>query len=441
MKNVKEKITKDIILKSNKIQRFLNSKRNDNTRPRYEYHILQFFLFINKNPETYLNNEYEFLQLEEKKKTSNMYKRDIEDFKNHLSTNNNKYDRDFKPATIRTILSVIKSLFTFNYIDLPDGFWKRTNDFKGYRVSITDTPTPEQLRKILDNTDLQGKCIFGIMKDSGSRINSVILLKRKDIDLGREFPIIRFYYKNVKNGITKKKRITPETKRFLQSYFEKEHFIPEDRIFPMTRQNGNYKWNCAIKKTNLYHKDENTNRLTMTTHCLKRFFKTNTANIDKALCDYFCEHGNLTDRYYDCSDEKLDKEYSKLVNNLLVYERPYDIDSRVKQMQKELSEVKGSNKLLKNKFEWGEVRINKLESLTENIYKGAAYMKANPELSMKYAKMYKNNKDLAVKELLKEAENIKDGISDEDLRRLHSEISETEIGKKFLQLLKSYNIK
>ncbi len=368
----KENICKNEILKSEKIQRFLRNHGNENTKPRYEYHISQFFNFINKDPETYLNNEYEFLPLEEKKKLSSMYKRDIEDFKYYLTSNNNKYNRDFKPATIRTILSVIKSLFTYTDIDLPEGYWKRTNNFKNSRTSIADTPTPEQLRKIFDNTDLQGKCIFGIMKDSGSRINSVVLLKRSDIDINREYPIINFYYKNVKNGITKKKRVTPETKHFLQTYFEKYIFKPDDRIFPMTRQNASYKWNCAIEKTKLSKIDLNTNRLTMTTHCLKRFFKTYTANIDKALCDYFCEHGNLNDTYYNAPDDKLDREYSKIVNNLLVYEKPYDTDIRVKQIQKELDESKGSNKIIKEKLTTvenkSETYENRLKKIEENLH-------------------------------------------------------------------------
>jgi len=298
---------------------------------------------------------------------SKIYKKDIEDYKNHLEYELNKQNRENKPATKRTQLSVIKSLFTYCEIDLPTSFWQRINNYKNSTASKTDTPTPEQLRKIFDNTDLQGRCLFGIMKDSGSRISSVILLKHKDIDINKDFPIITFYYKNVKNGITKKKCITHETKHFLESYFEKHKFKPDDKIFPMTRQNANYKWNCAIEKTNLKQKDTNTNRLTMTTHCLKRFFKVYTSNIDKTLCDYFCEHGNLNDRYYQLPDNLLQKEYSKLSKTLLIYERAYDIDKRIEQLQKESNEKTGQIKILRDKTEQLNSYENRLKQIEKQL--------------------------------------------------------------------------
>ncbi len=370
MKNVKEneKMDKEQILQSKKIQRFIRSKHSGETRKRYEFHVKDFFKFINKDPESYFNEDYEFLPLNKKKILSKKYKRDIEDYKDHLMYDENKYGSDFKSASIRTILSVIKSCFVYNEIDLPSGFWKKTNDFKNSTTSIIETPTPEQLMRILNNTDIQGKCIFGIMKDSGSRISSVLKLKRKDIVIDREYPKIKFFYKNVKNGTTKTKRVTPETKHFLESLFEKCNFKDNDLIFPMTRQNANYKWECALQKTKLYKKDENTNRATMTTQCLKRFFKGNAFGTNKGLCDFFAEHGNLDQRYINISDEQLDKEYAKIVNSLLVYERPYDTDIRIKQLQKEIEERKGKMKIatdkltmIENKNEENEQRFSKIE--------------------------------------------------------------------------------
>jgi len=161
MKNVKDnfdkkpvksdnQITNDEILKSLKIKRFLKSKTNDSTKKRYEYHITEFFKFLNKDPENYLIDDYEFLTLEEKKFRKNLNEI-LRIFKNHLAYNDNKYGINNKPSSIRTILSVIKSLFTYNDIDFSQGFVKRTNNYRNSRTSIAETPTPEQLRKILDN--------------------------------------------------------------------------------------------------------------------------------------------------------------------------------------------------------------------------------------------------------------------------------------------------
>jgi len=361
-------LKKDEILKSNKIIRFLNSRHSQETRGGYEGDIIRFFKFVGENPETYLIKDYEFLELEEKKKSSNKYKRDLEDYKIYLMNYKNSDVEKYKDGTIRTKLSIIHSCFTFNEIDFPTGFWKRLNNFKNTVSSIRETPTPEQLRKILDNTDIQGKCIFGIMKDSGSRIGSVISLKKEDINMDRIYPSVNFYSKSVKNRITKTKRITPETKHFLESYFDKHQFKESDRIFPMTKQNATYKWGVALKKTKFFKEDKHTNRSTMTTQCLKRFFKTNTFNIHKGLSDYFSEHNNLDQRYINMSNEKLDKEYAKFVNELLVYERPYDTDIRIKHLQKDNDELQGKLKftkdklsIIENKNEGYEQKFSKIE--------------------------------------------------------------------------------
>ena len=146
----------------------------------------------------------------------------------------------------------------------------------------------------------------------------------------------------------------------------------------MTRQNANYKWECALKKTKLYKKDENTNRATMTTQCLKRFFKGNAFGTNKGLCDFFSEHGNLDQRYINISDEQLDKEYAKIVNSLLVYERPYDTDIRIKELQKEKDELKGKLKIISDKLTPIEEKKEEYEQRIKNIEKNLN-INLNPE--------------------------------------------------------------
>ena len=359
-----KKITEKDIINSNKVTRFINSMHSENSRIRYKYFIKEFFLFVNEYPDKYLVDDYEFLELIDKKKISHKYKNDLKDFKNKLLNSPNKYGRDNKQPSIRTTLSCIKSLFTYSEIDFPTIFWQKLNDFKNIRISVTETPTPETLRKILDHTDIQGKCIFLIMATSGSRIDSVVKLRRKDIDLNHEFPRITFSYKNVKNGITKVKRISHECERFLESYFTKFDFSPNDRIFPMTRQNADYKWKCALKKAKRYRRDENTGRATMTTHSLKRFFKTNFSKANfgnnEQWADYFSDHISDLDRRYKDYDEKyIDEQYSKGVKYLLVYEKSYDTDIRIKQLQKEKDELKGKVKVLSDKTKLLENYENK----------------------------------------------------------------------------------
>jgi integrase len=378
-------MNKEEIKNSKKITRFINSIPSKNSRVRYEYFIKEFFLFINENPDKYLVDDYEFLELIDKKKIANKYKNDLKDFKNKLLNEPNKRGRDNKEPSIRTTLSCIKSLFTYCEIDFPITFWQNLNNFKNNRTSVTETPTPEQLRKILDHTDLQGKCIFLIMATSGSRIDSVIQLKRKDIDMNYEFPRITFSYLTAKNGITKLKRVSPECKRFLESYFINNTFTPDSRLFRMTRQNADYKWKCALKKAGLYKESENTGRATMTTHCLKRFFMTNFSKANfgnnEQWANYFGEHISDLDRRYKDFDEKfIDEQYSKGVQYLLVYEKSYDTDSRILQLQKDHEIDKGTIKFLTDKV---SILDNSLD----------VYERQNETMEQKHEKEMKNLKD------------------------------------------------
>jgi integrase len=389
-----KKITKEEILGSEKIKRFLNSQRTGGTRGKYDYFVEKYFKFINENPDNYLVDDYEFLEVNEKKKYHRKYRNDLHDFKAELNNELNKYGRENKPSSNRTTLSCLHSLFTFNEIDLSINFWKQLNNYKNTRASKIAPLDHDKLKQILDHTDIQGKCIFLIQATSGSRISSVLELKFEDIDLDHEFPRITFYYKSVKNRITKTKRVSPECKRFLQSYFKLHNFKEGDYIFlsprdpnkHMTRQNANYKWDCALKKAKLYEKDKNTGRATITTQRLKAFFKTNfKQSDDNKLRDYFAEHGDLDERYINMTEKQLDELYSKSVGELLIYERSYDTDTRVKELQKENTELKGQVKVLTvktksydNNLEDIETRLDKTESILkrrmqDNLHAGPFY--------------------------------------------------------------------
>ena len=340
-------------------------------------------MYVNENPDTYLVDDYEFLETRERKKLSKRYRENLQDFKSKLMNEPNKQGRDMKDPSIRTTLSCVKSLFTYFEIDLPIAFWKNLNNFRNNRTSVTETPSADEYRKILDNTDIQGKCIFLIMSTTGSRIESVLNLRRKDVDMNYEYPRIVFYYKNVKGRLTKVKRTTSECKHFLETYFSLNDFTPEGRLFRMTRQNADYKWKCALKKAGLYKLDENTGRCTMTTHCLKRYFITNFSKANfgnnEQWTDYFAEHRTDLDRRYKDYDENfIDERYAKGVPYLLVYERPVDADIRIIQMKKEYQQMKEDKDKLRRqldmvviKNDYNEQEFNKRLSAIEknlNIY-------------------------------------------------------------------------
>ena len=439
-------MNKKEILESKKINRFINSLHSKSTRIRYEYFITEYFMFVKENPDTYFTEGYEFLKPQNKQKIAGKYKADLQEFKNKLINEPNKQGRDMKDPSIRTTLSCIKSLFTYCEIDFPIAFWQNLNNFKNSRTSETETPSVEQFRTILDNTDIQGKCIFLIMATTGSRIESVLQLKRKDIDMEHEYPRVMFYYKNVKSGITKAKRVTPECRHFLDSYFSNNNFTPEGKLFRMTRQNADYKWKCALKKAKLYKKDDNTGRCTMTTHCLKRFFITNFSKANfgnnEQWANYFAEHrSDLDRRYKDYDENYIDEQYAKGVPFLLIYEKPIDADIRIKQIKQENRELKGQVKVLTDKLDINELKYeerfqNIEQDLEQNMKQALDPHGKDFKRTYNFARAWflKNSSDTS-KEMLSEIEGSELQAKD-FLQLLQDESAQT--GKSMVETAKDF---
>jgi len=419
----KEQITKEQILQSSKIQRFITSRKNDNTKKQYKTWITDYFQTINQHPDTYFKDNYEFLPPKKRQIAAKQYRTDLEDYKIKLLNEKNKKNTDNKPGSIRTWLSVIRSLFTYNEIEIPTAFWKQLNDFKNLRAGDKETPSAEQIAQIFQHLDLQGKAIFILMATTGSRITSVLKLKRKDIDLAQPYPTIIFRGENLKNKTTKRKKTTSEVKRILEEYIKHHNYQPEDYIFPgkilitqsdnkrkqttdytrpMSKSNAEYKWKHALTKARLFKKNDNTLQATMTPHSLKRFFRTQSSKLNESLSKHFAEHGGLDSRYKDLSDKDLNEEYAKIAPNLFIFERPVDADERIVELQQENEKIRGElkwakdsakeNKDLKEKYNETaqklEERMNRIEDNIKNSFnpKGTEY-----NLAYKLAETVINN--------------------------------------------------
>lgn len=367
MKKDKKTITESDILESEKLKKFINSKPSIETRDKYKNFCKDYFLFVNEAPDTYFIENYEFLPTNKKMIYSKKYKTDLGNFRIKLMNEPNAQGRKSVSSSIRTQLSCIRSLFTYCEIDLSIGFWKQWNNFKNTRAGIRQTPTHEQIAKILDHLTLQGKIIALLEATTGSRSGSIIKLQRKHITLGDEYPTIRFTARTTKSNRPMIKKTTPETGRLLESYFNEHKFNPEDYIFPgrtkiptphdkhkyrmiedrkkpMTRRNYNDMFTRAIKKAELYEKNDETGQSIMPPHTFKNFFRSKASKGSETLSRYFADHSGLDATYKNLSDKDLSQEYAKISPHLLIYEKPVDTDMTVKELKKEIEKLNGKLK-------------------------------------------------------------------------------------------------
>lgn len=340
------------IIKSEKIKRYLLNLPEETSREQYFYTYQKFFILLDVNPDEYIVDNFFFMEnIHEKNKLISKYRKDIQFFKNTISNTINKYGRPNGDSYNRTMLIHIKTLLEYYEIELGNQFWKQTNKFKNKRDSIRDPLTPELLRKILDQCNLQSKCIFLLCATTGSRISSILNLKRKHIDMTHHFPRVHFYSETVKNNISKTKFTTPECKHFLESYLKTINLTPNDYIFPalksknknkpMHRSNATHKFNNALTKIDLRKINDNTGQGFITIQNLKSFYKSNFKCSDIQFINYMCEHNSQLDqRYYNKPINELEKLFKEGYKNILVYELAYDTDE-VKRLTKENESLKG----------------------------------------------------------------------------------------------------
>jgi len=375
MANIKPATKQDVKIKnacnkSQKIQDFLNSQTNKNTRYTYKSLIPNFFIFLNEtNPDNYLQDTRLISTQKEKYLLLNQYEKDIRDYQNYLLTPSERKTDMPAPVTINQSINIIRNLMEHHHIDLGRGFWKKLSKKRG-NTPITEkwTPTNEDLAKILHHGNERSRAMFLMQATSGSRIQEILTVKISDINFDYEHPRFIIRHTHSKNKKPSKKRMSSEAKKAVYAYLKvrdnyikssqarnnKSHDkqIDTDFLFPFSKGTVIDIWNRLLDKAGYGDKDTQTNRRKMGTHALRRFFRTQYGKYNGDWAKYFMNQRNTLDRTYeDYSDEELDKQYTKGVKHLFIYNIPIDM---TKEIKKEMKQQKEEMNLLKTKLDLQE---------------------------------------------------------------------------------------
>ncbi len=272
-------------------------------------------------------------------------------------------NKEYKGKTPYVWLTAIKMFLVYNKtFELDNVYIKlQKNGHGNYARTNTKTPTKEQIKKIFSYSNPESKALFMFQLTTGQRINQVINTTFDDIEgLGkfdkknRDYEIPRVFYPEAKQPYTVKTRITPECKKILLEYLDqREKFIETrtkrgnykrkgsldmNKLFPMDIGTANQIWTTMVKNAGLYELDPHTKRPVFGTHCLRRYFLSHFQ--DKEMGDYFS--GHITPRnkeYRQYSDERLDSEYKKNMDELFIFEGTPDLteqNERITQLESEV---------------------------------------------------------------------------------------------------------
>ena len=158
-----------------------------NTLYQYVFGINRFSKWINKKPDNIIK------EASENKKAIDQYIENIDHFMGDLQA------EDLAPGTINNHVKGVKALFRVNRIILQLPFRIRKT------VRYPDrSPTPEELAKIIDITDLRNKVIVSILALSGIRIGTLVKLQYRHVKNDLEKGIIPIHL-HIEAEITKGK--------------------------------------------------------------------------------------------------------------------------------------------------------------------------------------------------------------------------------------------
>ena len=356
------------------MSRFLQEYDSENTRSTYRLGISNFLKFIYLEAEEDLDSlAIRYLGEERDREL------DLINFRDNVLSN-------FAPSSHNTYVNSIKLFFEENNVFLSKRFYNRIKAKSNKAISWEDTPTNEQIRRIIEYMPIHGKAISLILSSSGMRIGELLQLREKDIDLDMNPIRVRIRAEYTK---TKKKRITfisPEAKDVLLEWFKyRPQYIEtanarsilysrdeaSKSIFPFTTQNFNYIWRNALDKANLVELDPKTNRATIRPQGLRKFFRLVVGRHGQDEAEALMGHQQGLDAIYarlkeESGEKRLREIYLKALPELSISKRAVLVTRADEEVQRKLRESEAIiNTLLKDKI----VKDTEIRFLNDQLQK------------------------------------------------------------------------
>ena len=278
--------------------------------------FINYLLFEKKYSEntvkSYNRDLIKFKEYFKNKNASNITKKDIQKYIDHLNKN-------LEPRSISRNISTLKSLYKYLKLNkIVDQNPMDTINNPKTKKTLPKVLSEEEVNKLLDidlnnDFDYRNKAMLELMYSSGLRVSELINLKVNDIDLNNES--VRIYGKGSKERIIPLNEYTVEAlnqyitnhRRELFKHGENNYLFLNNHGNPMTRQ-GFFKIlkKIAQEKNIKTEFSPHTLRHSFATHLLK--YGADLRSIQELL-----GHSDIssTQIYTHVTNEKLQKNYEE----------------------------------------------------------------------------------------------------------------------------------
>ncbi len=340
----------------NTIDEFLSNYSSKSTKRTYKCYIKNYFKLIDVDPDHYFN-------------TNRDYEADVLTLWRSIA--------DKPPKSIYTALTAIRVFLMENNVELSQKFWKKLRlRTKGNRAVTDDkVPSPNELKRILEHTDVKSRAFFLTLLSSGMRIGEICSIKLVDVDLTKTPTTINIRREYTKTGDRRTAFISKEATENLKAWlkhrdvylkaaisrakiFQNYHNRPDskkaddDRVFPFNTGTARDMWNRMLKNADLNKTDPTTKIHQMHPHVLRKYFRTHMAlEIPLDVVEALMGHeAYLTEAYRRYSLEQLMELYLKAEHRISVFERPPDLtehNERIRKLEEDNKKVMDENKAIR----------------------------------------------------------------------------------------------
>jgi integrase len=252
---------------------------------------------------------------------------------------------DVAPLGARSKLAGVKEFLGYYDVELTERQRRQLSTKmpkgKTARTAEKDLDT-ETLRKILTHMDLKSKAVTLTLASSGMRIGELIQVQLSDVDLSATPPEIVVRGEGTKTGDTRIVFVSSEAQEVLQEWLKireaylasaqsknrglvkngigKEKLADDGRLFPFTDVNFRAAWENALRKAELWSRDNSTGRSQLRVHALRKFFRSQLAlscplDIVEALMGH---EGYLTDAYRRFTRKQMGEYYLRAEHHVTV---------------------------------------------------------------------------------------------------------------------------
>lgn len=223
------------------------------------------------------------------------------------------------PKSVASWAAAVKKYLAANGIEVT-----RKVPIKVYNMHEDTLPSKEDLKKVLDASNLKARVCILVMASAGLRIGELHQLRISDVDMTKDPAVVRVKAAGAKERKGRITFLSDEARKVVEEYLSKRHnisvdspLIATDQGNAMSYQNLQFILNNAFRKFSA----KEGKRFKLHPHSLRKWFKTQliAAGVPGPIVDRLTGHSRYLAQEYELyTEDQLRQWYRKGSHNIAI---------------------------------------------------------------------------------------------------------------------------